>query len=162
VSFQVADASDQPFPDKKFDMVWSMESGEHMPDKQKFVSELAQVAAPGATIIIIFHLLEVSLRPEEGQLLSKICDADYLPAWCSTADHVKLLESLSLQETTTSLSFQTNFSIDSLISRSAKQHLRYFNLARTGWKTTRGALVMPLMIEADQKDLILFKNYRCN
>ncbi|KAI3713638.1 hypothetical protein L1987_72221 [Smallanthus sonchifolius] len=38
VSFQVVDALDQPFQDGKFDLVWSMESGEHMPDKLKFVS----------------------------------------------------------------------------------------------------------------------------
>ncbi|KAK0593003.1 hypothetical protein LWI29_030447 [Acer saccharum] len=53
VSFQVADALEQPFPDGQFDLVWSMESGEHMPNKKKFVSELARVAAPGATIIIV-------------------------------------------------------------------------------------------------------------
>ncbi|XLR35277.1 hypothetical protein S83_063177, partial [Arachis hypogaea] len=35
VSFQVADALDQPFSDGQFDLVWSMESGEHMPDKAK-------------------------------------------------------------------------------------------------------------------------------
>lgn len=34
-SFQVADALNQPFPDGQFDLVWSMESGEHMPDKEK-------------------------------------------------------------------------------------------------------------------------------
>ncbi len=38
VSFQVADALEQPFPDGKFDLVWSMESGEHMPDKAKVLS----------------------------------------------------------------------------------------------------------------------------
>jgi hypothetical protein len=31
---QVADALDQPFKDSQFDLVWSLESGEHMPDKQ--------------------------------------------------------------------------------------------------------------------------------
>ena len=35
VAFQVADALDQPFPDGHFDLVWAMESGEHMPDKKK-------------------------------------------------------------------------------------------------------------------------------
>jgi hypothetical protein len=35
VSFQVANALDQPFPDGHFDLVWAMESGEHMPDKEK-------------------------------------------------------------------------------------------------------------------------------
>ena len=31
---QVGDALNQPFPDSSFDLVWSMESGEHMPDKK--------------------------------------------------------------------------------------------------------------------------------
>lgn len=35
VSFQVGDALNQPFPDGEFDLVWSMESGEHMPNKKK-------------------------------------------------------------------------------------------------------------------------------
>ncbi|KAL0347199.1 UNVERIFIED_CONTAM: putative tocopherol O-methyltransferase, chloroplastic [Sesamum calycinum] len=104
VSFQVADALNQPFPDGEFDLVWSMESGEHMPDKTKFVNELARVAAPGGRIIIVtwchrdLSPSEESLRPEEKQLLKKICDAYYLPAWCSTADYVKLLQSLSLED----------------------------------------------------------------
>ncbi|QHN96872.1 putative tocopherol O-methyltransferase [Arachis hypogaea] len=67
VSFQVADALDQPFSDGQFDLVWSMESGEHMPDKAKFVSELARVAAPGATIIIVTWCHR-DLDPDEESL----------------------------------------------------------------------------------------------
>ncbi|KAL4370539.1 hypothetical protein HN51_015061 [Arachis hypogaea] len=69
----------------------------------EFVSELARVAAPGATIIIVTWCHrdlgpdEESLKPWEEKHLKKICDAFYLPAWCSTADYVRLLESLSLQ-----------------------------------------------------------------
>ena len=33
VSFQVANALELPFPNASFDIVWSLESGEHMPDK---------------------------------------------------------------------------------------------------------------------------------
>jgi tocopherol O-methyltransferase len=33
-TFQVADALNQPFADASFDLVWSMESGEHMPNKK--------------------------------------------------------------------------------------------------------------------------------
>ena len=43
---QVADALEMPFNDNSFDLVWSLESGEHMPDKSRFVNELARVAAP--------------------------------------------------------------------------------------------------------------------
>ncbi|KAK9154942.1 hypothetical protein Sjap_002422 [Stephania japonica] len=40
VSFQVGDALQQPYPDEQFDLVWSMESGEHMPDKMNLVCRL--------------------------------------------------------------------------------------------------------------------------
>jgi len=64
---------------------------------------LGRVAAPGGTIIIVTWCHrdlgpdEQSLQPWEQDLLKKICDAYYLPAWCSAADYVKLLQSLSLQ-----------------------------------------------------------------
>lgn len=69
----------------------------------QFVGELARVAAPGGTIIIVtwchrdLRPDEESLQPWEKNLLKKICDSFYLPAWCSTADYVRLLETMSLQ-----------------------------------------------------------------
>lgn len=69
----------------------------------QFVNELARVAAPGGTIIIVTWChrdlapSEESLQPWEKELLNKICNSYYLPAWCSTADYIKLLQSLSLQ-----------------------------------------------------------------
>lgn len=67
-----------------------------------------RVAAPGATIIIVTWChrdlapSEESLQPWEKSLLSRICDAYYLPEWCSTADYVKLLKSHSVQVITNS------------------------------------------------------------
>ena len=49
----MADALAMPFADKSFDLVWSMESGEHMPDKRQFVRELARVAAPRGKVIVV-------------------------------------------------------------------------------------------------------------
>ncbi|CAM9975035.1 unnamed protein product, partial [Sphacelaria rigidula] len=41
VLHQVADALDTPFQNDSFDLVYSMESGEHMPHKAKYVTSLA-------------------------------------------------------------------------------------------------------------------------
>jgi MPBQ/MSBQ methyltransferase len=51
-SFQVMNALDLQFPDNTFDLVWACESGEHMPDKKKYVEEMIRVLKPGGTIVI--------------------------------------------------------------------------------------------------------------
>ncbi|CAA2985200.1 tocopherol O-methyltransferase, chloroplastic-like isoform X2 [Olea europaea var. sylvestris] len=167
VSFQVADALNQPFQDGQFDLVWSMESGEHMPDKSKFVNELARVAAPGGTIIIVtwchrnLSPTEESLRPEEKELLNKICDAFYLPAWCSTADYVKLLESLSLQDIKAADWSAYVAPFWPAVIKSALTWKGIASLLRSGWKTIKGALAMPFMIEGYKKGLIKFAIITC-
>jgi tocopherol O-methyltransferase len=167
VSFQVADALNQPFPDAQFDLVWSMESGEHMPDKAKFVNELARVAAPGATIIIVtwchrdLSPSEESLRPEEKALLNKICDAYYLPAWCSTADYVKMLESLSLEDIKTADWSKNVAPFWPAVIKSALTWKGFISLLRSGWKTIRAAWVMPLMIRGYKMGLIKFSIITC-
>ncbi|VVA35565.1 PREDICTED: tocopherol [Prunus dulcis] len=166
-SFQVADALDQPFPDGQFDLVWSMESGEHMPDKAKFVNELVRVAAPGATIILVtwchrdLGASEKALKPEEKRLLDKICNAFYLPAWCSTADYVQLLQSLSLQDIKAEDWSPYVAPFWPAVIRSALTWKGFTSLLRSGTKTIKGALAMPLMIQGFKKDLIKYSVITC-
>lgn len=167
VSFQVADALEQPFSDGQFDLVWSMESGEHMPDKAKFVGELARVAAPGATIIIVtwchrnLDPEEESLKPWEQDLLKRICDAYYLPAWCSIADYVRLLQSQSLQDIKSEDWSPFVAPFWPAVIRSALTWKGLTSLLSSGQKTIKGALAMPLMIEGYKKDLIKFAIIAC-
>ncbi|XP_058183819.1 gamma-tocopherol methyltransferase, chloroplastic-like isoform X2 [Rhododendron vialii] len=99
VSFQVADALNQPFSDAQFDLVWSMESGEHMPDKAKDIkaADWSENVAP------------------------------FWPA----------------------------------VIRSALTWKGFTSLLRSGWKTIRGALVMPLMIQGYKMGLIKFAIITC-
>nr|XP_028946391.1 tocopherol O-methyltransferase, chloroplastic [Malus domestica] len=166
-SYQVADALDQPFPDGEFDLVWSMESGEHMPDKAKFVNELVRVAAPGATIIIVtwchrdLGASEETLKPDEKSLLDRICSSFYLPAWCSAADYLKLLESHSLEDIKAEDWSPYVAPFWPAVIRSALTWKGFTSLLRTGIKTIRGALVMPLMIQGFKKDLIKYAVITC-
>lgn len=51
--FQVLNALDMvAFEDNTFDVVWACESGEHMPDKQKYISEMMRVLKPGGKFVM--------------------------------------------------------------------------------------------------------------
>lgn len=52
VNFKVMDALNMDFEDNTFDVVWACESGEHMPDKKKYVEEMTRVLKPGGKIVI--------------------------------------------------------------------------------------------------------------
>lgn len=72
------------------------------PGRSKFVGELARVCAPGGRVIIVTwcHRVlgagELGLKPEERSLLDRICEAYYLPAWCSVADYEALFKANGL------------------------------------------------------------------
>ena len=52
VTFEIRDALATKFPDNTFDLVWTMESGEHMPDKSAFMKEIARVLKPGGRVVM--------------------------------------------------------------------------------------------------------------
>ena len=74
--FELCDALDMKYPDNSFDLVWACESGEHMPDKEKYVQEMARVLKPGGRIVIATWC-----QREEG-------DKPFTPAERKTLDYL--------------------------------------------------------------------------
>lgn len=50
--FCVMNALEMEFPDNSFDIVWACESGEHMPDKKKYIGEMMRVLKPGGKFVM--------------------------------------------------------------------------------------------------------------
>ena len=50
--FAVMDALDLDLSDQKFDAVWSVEAGPHMPDKQRYADELLRVLKPKGRLAV--------------------------------------------------------------------------------------------------------------
>lgn len=50
--FKVEDALAMSFPDNSFDIVWACESGEHMPDKKKYIEQMMRVLKPGGKFVM--------------------------------------------------------------------------------------------------------------
>lgn len=162
VSFQVADALNQPFPDKHFDFVWSMESGEHMPDKEKFMSELVRVTKPGGRILIVTwchrELLpnEEALKPDEQKLLKKVCDAYYLPAWCAPSKYVNLAQTMGLKDIKSADWTDRITSFWPAVISSALSVKGMLGLFKSGWTTIKGAMAMMHMVKGYNSGLIKF------
>ena len=162
LGFQVADALRMPFADDSFDLVWSLESGEHMPDKRQFVSELTRVVKPGGRVIIVtwchrdLEAGEEGLRPREERLLRTINRAFYLPRWCSVADYVGLARDFGLRGVRTADWTNDIAQFWPAVIASAFTWRGFTGLLRAGLTTLRGALVMPLMSLGYKLGLIKF------
>lgn len=166
-SFQVADALNMPFEDSTFDLVWSLESGEHMPDKTKFVNELMRVVAPGGRIILVtwchrdLEPGEESLSKKEERLLAKINRAYYLPKWCSVDDYVKLLEkegAVHIKREDWSYIIAPFWKA---VIKSSLNLKSFVGLLKSGFSTIRGAYAMLLMLRGFNTGLIKFGLITC-
>ena len=63
------DALHMDFPDDTFDLVWACESGEHMPDKKKYIEEMTRVLRPGT--------LQATAAPMHALLQPAVCLSTY-------------------------------------------------------------------------------------
>jgi len=100
-SFLVADALFMPFPDNSFDLIWSLESGEHMPDKHKFLQECDRVLKPGGKLIFATWCHRpIDAKPlsnYEQKHLQRIYDVYCLPFVISLPEYLEIAESLNFQ-----------------------------------------------------------------
>lgn len=95
--FKVMDALDMKFEDNTFDMVWACESGEHMPDKKKYVEEMARVLKPGGVMVMATWCsrddTEKPLDEVERKNLHYLESEWTHPHFISIEDYVKHFES---------------------------------------------------------------------
>lgn len=71
-----------------FDLIWSMESAEHMGDKPRLFKLFSDLLRPGGTLLMATwcHRDEPpTLAPDEQHTLDKLCRLYHLPPWTSIA-----------------------------------------------------------------------------
>jgi tocopherol O-methyltransferase len=170
VQFQVADALDMPFADETFDFVWSMESGEHMPDKQKFLQECYRVLKPGGTFLMATwcHRPITSatgeLTADEKQHLADIYRVYCLPYVISLPEYEAIARGARCANAHT-LPFQNIRTADwsdavapfwDIVIDSAFDPKAIFGLLQSGWSTIQAALSLGLMSRGYRRGLIRF------
>ncbi|MDX1976516.1 MAG: methyltransferase domain-containing protein [Pseudanabaenaceae cyanobacterium bins.68] len=101
VQFLVADALAMPFADQSFDLVWSLESGEHMPDKQKFLQACDRVLVPGGQLVLATWchrpIADRPLTSYEQRHLERIYTAYCLPYVISLPEYTQIMQDLHYQ-----------------------------------------------------------------
>ena len=162
VQFQVANALEMPFADNTFDLVWSLESGEHMPDKTRFLQECYRVLQPGGKLIFATwchretNSLAGELTTDEMRHLKEIYRVYCLPYVISLSEY----RSIALE-----CGFQNIHSDDwsiavapfwDVVIDSAFNPQAVLGLFKAGWQTIQGALSLSLMSRGYDKGLIRF------
>ena len=157
--FRVADAQQMPFADNSFDLVWSLESGEHMPDKEKFLQECYRVLKPGGTFLMAtwcHRNPNPPLNADERKHLAEIYRVYCLPYVISLMEYEAIAHSLPFQNIRTAdwsaaVAPFWNVVIDSAFTPQA-----IWGLLRSGWGTIQAALSLGLMSRGYERGLVKF------
>ena len=162
VNFLVADALNMPFPDESFDLVWSLESGEHMPDKIKFLRECCRVLKPGGTLILATWCHR-SLGESAGELtdaerreLAEIYRVYALPYVISLPEYEEIVRSLPLTSIRTADWSKAVAPFWDVVIDSALTPSAIWGLLTSGWTTIQAALALGLMSRGYESGLIRF------
>ncbi len=161
-TFKVANALDIPYPDDTFDLVWTLESGEHMPDKEKFLQECYRVLKPGGRMILATWCHRSTegqagaLTASETKHLQKIYDVYCLPYVISLPDYEEIVTKCGFQgmrsaDWSVAVAPFWDVVIDSSITPQA-----ILGLFKAGWKTIQAALSLKLMSQGYERGLIKF------
>jgi tocopherol O-methyltransferase len=162
VHFEVANALAMPFADNTFDLVWSLESGEHMPDKAKFLAECYRVLKPGGKMILATwcHRETTSvagdLTSSEIAHLKEIYRVYCLPYVISLSEYRAIasecgFKNLQTDDWSMAVAPFWDVVIDSAITPQA-----VMGLVQAGWQTIQGALSLNLMSRGYERGLIRF------
>jgi tocopherol O-methyltransferase len=162
VTFQVANAMDMPFLDQSFDWVWSLESGEHMPDKTKFLQECYRVLQPGGRLILATWChrpttpLDGPLTPSEQRHLQAIYRVYCLPYVLALPEYEAIAQDCGFKmicsdDWSTAVAPFWDQVVNSAITPRA-----IGGLLQAGWKTINAARSLQLMRRGYRRGLIRF------
>ncbi len=159
-NFQVADAQEMPFADNSYDLVWSLESGEHMPNKTKFIQECYRVLKPGGKLIVVTWCHRptdrLPLTAQEEKHLAEIYRVYHLPYVISLPEYEAIARNISLNNIRTADWSQAVAPFWDLVILSAFNPKAIFGLLTSGWDTIQAALSLGLMSEGYKSGLIRF------
>ncbi|ERT04070.1 methyltransferase domain protein [Lyngbya aestuarii BL J] len=162
VNFRVANALEMPFEDDSFDLVWSLESGEHMPNKIQFLQECYRVLKPGGLFLMATWChrpvwpTAPELTDDERKHLAEIYRVYALPYVISLPEYEAIaiktgFDSIQTADWSKAVAPFWNIVIDSAFNLKS-----ILGLLSSGWTTIEAALSLGLMSQGYERGLIKF------
>lgn len=157
--FEVADALSPPFEPESFDLVWSLESGEHMPNKRRFVQACTDMLEPNGKFLMIawcHRPVPPALTVGELAFLQRLYRIYHLPYLISIESFGDIAHKVGLAGVATADWTAAVTPFWQAVVRSALSVQGVRGLLRAGWPTLRGAYAMNYMIRGYRSGLIRF------
>lgn len=161
-NFQVADVLNTPFADQQFDLIWSMESGEHYPDKAQFFRESYRLLESNGQLLMATWChrptdsLAGPLTEAEQQHLEALYRVYHLPYVLSLPDYAHIAEQAGFGQIRTADWSDAVAPFWDAVIDSVLQWETLSGLLQTGWPTLQGALALGLMRWGFQRGLIRY------
>jgi len=162
VTFAVADAMAMPFEANRFDLVWSLESGEHMPDKRRFLQECLRVLRPGGRLVLATWCHREDEPPSpplsaaERRDLERIYDLYHLPGTISLPAYERIASDLGFSQIRVADWSEAVAPFWTDVLQSALQPRVMLEVLKSGWETVLGARAIPLMVSGYRTGLIRY------
>lgn len=155
VNFQVANALETPFESNSFDLIWSLESGEHMADKKQFLAECYRILKPGGTLLFAtWCCKDGALSAREEKILSEIYRMYHLPYVLSIEAYDQLMESTGFEQVK---NFDWSRKVEKfwdLVIDSSLNPAVIGRIFQSGWIVVQGALAMRLMRQGYRRGIV--------
>ncbi|USR89536.1 methyltransferase domain-containing protein [Phormidium yuhuli AB48] len=160
LGFLVADALEVPFSDATFDWVWSLESGEHMPDKTRFLDECYRLLKPGGTLMLATWchrpLDSGRLSATEVEHLRQLYQIYHLPYVISLPEYEAIAQGIGFENVQTEDWSPAVAPFWDVVLESALDPKVILGVLLSGWETIQGAFAINLMREGYQSGLIRY------
>ncbi|MCY7328106.1 MAG: class I SAM-dependent methyltransferase, partial [Saprospiraceae bacterium] len=141
VQFQVRDMMTLHAADGSFDLVWSMESAEHIQDKQLLFNLFYERLAPGGKFLMAtwcHRAMPPELSSEEQHLLEKIYRLYHLPPMVERARLVEYATAAGFSEVKSADWSRSVAPFWKAVIRTALRWSSVGGLLRAGWPTIKG------------------------
>ena len=142
-----------------YDLVWSLESAEHIADKRGMLEHFYEVLRPGGTLALVtwcHRATPPALGERERYVLRRVCDLYHLPAWVSVGDYEAMASEAGFTGIRAADWSAAVAPFWPAVIRSAASLASVRGLIAAGRETVLGAYAMRYMREGFRRGLVRF------